>query len=398
MNKLKICFYCDSIFSFGGVQRVLAVIAKALSTHHEVTILTHDDQSQEDKSMYELDASEIYFEYIAYPVLPIYEYLPSKTYSLLYKKVLPQNKLTSKWYGYSSFPRSRRIVLIEKLNKGNYDIVVGVHAFLSLYLASINKDIKAKTIAWMHNSYEAFFENKNLFLWDQKKQFQHQIPQLDAVVVLTKSDRELYKKSLNIDAITIYNPLTLQPIGKGESKYKKFLAVGRFSHLAKGFDILIEAFAVFAQHEHEWTLDIVGEGPEETLLRGLIAKHHLENRITLLPFTKNIQKHYSSASVFILSSRWEGFGLVIVEAMAHHLPIIASDLPVVKEMLSEFDNNLIFKNENIDDLATQMLSIIDRKDLEEMGEKSYAIAQTFQVNDIVRQWEDIIDKIKNTTL
>ncbi len=393
MDKLKICFYCDSIFTFGGVQRVLAVIAKALSTHHEVTILTHDDQFQEDKSVYELGASEIHFEYISYPVLPIYEYFPSKAYSLLYKKVLPQNKLTSKWYGYSSFPTSRRKVLIEKLNKGNYDIVVGVHAFLSLYLACINKDIKAKTIGWMHNSYEAFFENKNLFLWDQKKQFQYQILQLDAVVVLTKSDRELYKKSMNIDAITIYNPLTLQPIGKGESKYKKFLAVGRFSHLAKGFDILIEAFAVFAQHEHEWTLDIVGEGPEESLLRGLISKHHLENRITLLPFTKDIQKHYASASVFILSSRWEGFPLVLGEAMAHYLPIIASDIPIVKEILSEFDNNFIFKNENTNDLAVQMLSIINRKDLEEMGEKSYAIAQTFQVNDVVRQWESIFRKL-----
>ncbi|WP_321332107.1 glycosyltransferase family 4 protein [uncultured Bacteroides sp.] len=395
MRKLKICFYCDSIFSFGGVQRVLAVIAKSLSTNYEVTILTHDNPSQEDKSMYGLGESDLKFEYINYPSLPFYEYLPCKTYSFLYKKVLIQNKITSKWYGYSSFPHSKRKILIKKINNGNYDIVIGVHAFLSLHLASIVKYIKPKVIGWMHNSYSAFFENRGLFLWNQKKQFQYEIPRLNAVVVLTKSDRELYNKNMNIDAISIYNPLTLAPIGKGNSKFRKFLAIGRFSHLAKGFDILIEAFALFAKHTPDWTLDIVGEGPEEDKLRKLIYKYELENRINILPFTKNIQKHYASASIFVLSSRWEGFGLVLVEAMAHYLPIIASDLPVVKELLGETDNCLIFRNEDVNDLAAKMLFIVKREDLDEMGEKSYAIAKTFQIDNIIQQWENIITEISN---
>ena len=83
---------------------------------------------------------------------------------------------------------------------------------------------------------------------------------------------------------------------------------------------MIEAFRLFAQRDSDWKLDIVGEGVEEELYRSLIQKYHLEDRVFIHPFTKNIQDYYSKAQVYVLSSRWEGFGLVLVEAMAHGLP------------------------------------------------------------------------------
>ena len=393
MKKLKICFYCDTIFSFGGVQRVLAVIAGELSKEHDVTILTHDSPQEADTSMYDLNHTNICFDYIAYANFPFYEYLPCKTYSLLYKKILPQNKLTSHIYGYSSFPFSRRRKLIKRLNDGGFDIVVGVHAFLSLYLASISHKLKAKTIGWMHNSYNAFFETKNLFLWNQKKQFRYEIPKLNSIIVLSRQDQFLYKKELNINARQIYNPLTLAPKGKGEYNYKKFLAVGRFSYLAKGFDILIEAFSIFSKENKEWNLEIVGEGPEESQLKSLIKRHDLEERIKIRPFTKNIQYHYANASVFILSSRWEGFGLVLVEAMAHKLPIIASNLPVVEEIIGSTENHLFFKNEDINDLSCKMADIIKRNDFKRMGEESIQRAKYFDLKRIIHEWNILLENI-----
>ena len=102
---IKICFYCDSIFSVGGVQRILAVIAGAISAKHEVTILTLDKPEQEDLNMYELGQRNIRFRHISLPPIGKWEYLPCKTYSYLYKKrIIPQIPITSQWYGYSSFP------------------------------------------------------------------------------------------------------------------------------------------------------------------------------------------------------------------------------------------------------------------------------------------------------
>ena len=172
--------------------------------------------------------------------------------------------------------------------------------------------------------------------------------------------------------------------------------MGRMSHLTKGFDILIEAFALFARNNKEWTLEIVGEGPEAPLLKKQIASHKLENRITISPFTKQIQKHYASASVYILSSRWEGFGLVLAEAMSHRLPIICSDLPFTKEVLDKKNNHLFFQNENIEELAKCMTDIarLTPEQLDQMGKVSLDIAESLKLPTIIKQWENYFEKMK----
>lgn len=394
----KICFYCDSIFSFGGVQRVLAVIAKALSANHEITILTYERPEQEDRSMYDLIQTNIKFRYITFPPINWWEYLPCKVYSFLYKKkFLPQTPITSQWYGYSSFSYSQRKELIEELNSGNYDIIIGVHAFLSLQLASIRHQLKAKrVIGWMHTSFDAFFNTPGFYLYEQKKQFQHEMPKLDGIVVLTNCDRKRYEQELHLFPKAIYNPLSLEPEGEGSPSYKQFISVGRMSHLTKGFDILIEAFALFARNNKDWTLKIVGEGPEEAALKELIANYKLENRITIYPFTKHIQKHYASSSVYVLSSRWEGFPLVLAEAMSHKLPIISSDLPIIKELLKEQNNHFTFSNANIEELAKMMMKIseLTQEQLDQMGEKSLEIAESLKLPAIIKDWEEYLETLK----
>lgn len=387
---MKICFYCDSIFTFGGVQRVLAVLAKSLSKNHDITILTLDDPSLYDVTMYGLDSVNIHYINLQYSKIPIYENIPCKAYSLLYKTILPQNKLFTRWYGYSSFSHTKRSLLIKTLNKGQYDIVVGVHIFLAFHLASIKNSIHAKTIGWMHSSYDAFFNIKTPYIGKQKKQFAYEMPKLNNIVVLTERDKKLYKEKVNIDAKVIYNPLTIIPRGKGSPSFKKFLAVGRFAHSTKGFDILIEAFALFAQKNTDWTLDIVGEGPEEDMLRSLINKNNLEKRVTIYPFTKDIEKHYSSASVYILSSRWEGFPLVLFEAMSYALPIISSDIPVAKEILENKGVAVLFQNQNIENLAKKMIEVAEQTDLIKMGEAAFNYSQTNTVEHITKQWEQLI--------
>jgi len=394
---MKICFYCNSLFTFGGVQRVLAVLAKNLSKEYDVTILTLDDPSLNDTSMYDLNSADIHYINLQYPKIPFYENIPCKAYSLLYKTILPQNKILSKWYGYSSFPHTQRSLLIKTLNQGNYDVVVGVHVFLSFHLASIHKSIHAKTIGWMHSSYDAFFSIKTPYIGKQKNQFKHLMPELDKVIVLSKYDQERFLKELNIHTEIRYNPLTINPQGKGSPEFKKFLAVGRFSHLTKGFDILIEAFALFAKQNQDWTLDIVGEGPEENLLRSLISKFNLEKRVTLYPFTKNVEKHYNSASVYILSSRWEGFPLVLFEAMSYGLPILSSDIPIAKEILENKGVAMLFNCQNIESLALNMIEIAKRTDLKEMGKVALNYARANTVENITEQWKILLKKIHLTT-
>lgn len=383
----RICFLTDSIFSFGGVQRVTAVIAKELAKDYDVTILTIDRPEQKDLSFYGLSDAHIHYRFFSFPHVPRWKNYFCKAYSYLYRRHLPQTKFTSDIYAHSSFPWEKRKALIKELKSGNYDVIIGVHAPLAVRLATCRHALKGtRLIGWIHNSYEALFGKGSLYIGPELcKHYEFQLAKLDATVVLCHDDSQKY----HIPTRVIYNPLTLLPDAPSEGMSKKFLAVGRFSRLHKGFDLLIEAFRIFAEQNSEWTLNIVGEGVEEPLYRQLIAEYHLENRITIHPFTNHIQQYYHDAQVYVLSSRWEGFGLVLVEAMAHGLPVISSNLPTSQEIMGDF--GLYFINGDVNGMARQM-QVATQLDWQEKSKQALQIAARFNIDTIINQWKQLIDE------
>lgn len=385
--KKRVCFLTDSIFSFGGVQRVTAVIAKELAKDYDVTIVTFDKPEQNDTSLYNLKEADINYRFFQYPQTSAWKTKCCKAYSYLFRKYLPQTRYTSKLYNHSSFPSGKRNALANELQHGHYDAIIGVHAPLAVRLASCRKQLGgSKLIGWIHNSYEALFGEKSLYIGPElKKHYEYQLETLDSTVVLCQYDAHQYHFPTKV----IYNPLTLTPGEKSKGTSKKFLAVGRFSHLHKGFDLLIEAFHIFAESNKEWTLDIVGEGVEEPLYRNLIQKYKLEERITIHPFTNHIQQYYSDAQVYVLSSRWEGFGLVLVEAMAHGLPVISSDLPTSHELIGDF--GMYFKKEDISQLANK-LNEATYIDWTKKSNQAIEIANRYNIETIIKDWKNIIDE------
>ncbi len=392
--KKKICFLVDSIFSIGGVQRVTAVIAEALTKDYDVTVITFDKKDCEDLSLYQLSEYPINFEYVSYPPISKSKDKICKAYSYLYRKKLPKCGITSDIYAHSSFPKERQRALLGVLQKGKYDVVIAVHAFLAIRLATISRQLKrqqqVKTIGWVHNSFDALLREGSPYLGHELKyHYGRQLQKLDDVVVLYQQDADMYNIAFGFLPTAIYNPLTLQPGEKSKGNNHSFLAVGRFSPGHKGFDLLIQAFGLFAKKNEEWCLDIVGDGPEKNQLQRMIDERELNNRINIHPFTNEIQKYYSSASIFVLSSRWEGMPLVLVEAMAHGLPIIASDLPTCKEVLGDF--GIFFENENIGQLA-QRLEDATHINWQEKSDEAIRIARRFEVSHIIERWKELIEE------
>ena len=201
--------------------------------------------------------------------------------------------------------------------------------------------------------------------------------------MLCKYDAQQYHFPTKV----IYNPLTLTPGKTSTGTSKKFLAVGRFSRLHKGFDLLIEAFRIFAKENEEWTLDIVGEGVEEPIYRKIMKDYQLEDRIHIHPFTNNIQKYYSEAQIYVLSSRWEGFGLVLVEAMAHGLPVISSDLPTSQEIMGDF--GMYFSNGDVNGMARRMAEAT-QIDWQSKSRQAQEISYRFNIETIANAWHEII--------
>ncbi len=386
----KICFLVDSIFTIGGVQRVTAVIAKELAKQHDVTIVTFDAPSLQDQSPYGLKDSHLHFRFFAYPSVGKLEHLICKAYSAFYLKCHPKGEWASDLYAYSSFPRPLRKALTDELKQGHYDTIVGVHAPLAARLSTLIPKLKdVRCIGWIHNSFEALFSPTSLYIGsDRCRHYVYQFRKLHQTIVLCNHDAAVYKAYDKLFQPTvIYNPLTLIPGKPSTGKSKRFLAVGRFSHRHKGFDLLIDAFHLFAEQNKDWTLDIVGEGPEEELYRQKITDYHLEERITIHPFSNCIQDYYSEAQVYVLSSRWEGFGLVLVEAMAHGLPVVSSDLPTSLEIMGSY--GLYFKNGDTEDLCAR-LSEATRIDWAEKSQEAFTLVRHFSIDRIISQWEKIL--------
>ena len=381
----------DSIFSYGGVQRVTAVLAKELAKEYDVTIITFDKPEKMDTSLYGLYEEKIDYRFYSYPNVGIVHNKICKAYSGLYQKWRLQSKWASNIYSHSSFPYPLRKSLSIELKKGNYDVIIGVHAPLAGRLATMKKHLPSiKIFGWIHNSFEALFSEGFIYIGaSRKRHYIYQFRKLDATVLLCKHDAETYYQyDKSFKPTVIYNPLTLKPGVPSQGTSKRFLAVGRFSRKHKGFDLLIEAFYLFAQNNFEWKLDIVGEGPEEKLYRDLIANYHLEERVEIHPFTNHIQTYYSNAQIYVLSSRWEGFGLVIVEAMAHGLPIISSDLPTSKEIMGDF--GIYFRNGDIQDLAKK-LEEATSIDWQKKSSKAIDISKRFDIDHIIEQWKQLIE-------
>lgn len=386
----KICFLIDSIFSYGGVQRVTAVVAKELSKTCDVTIVTFDEPTSQDVSLYHLAEANIKYRFFSYPTISKIKNMFCKTYSVFYRKMRPQGLWASNLYAKSSFPAELRIALIQELRQGNYDTIIGVHAPLATRLATLMPCIpKVRCIGWIHNSFEALFGPASLYIGPElKRHYVYQFQKLHATILLCQHDADNYRKyDSRFKPVVIYNPLTLKPGVPSKGNSKRFLAVGRFSHQHKGFDLLIEAFNLFAQNNKEWTLDIVGEGPEETMYLQMISEYHLENRIHLHPFTNHIQEYYSKAQVFILSSRWEGFGLVLTEAMSHGLPVISSNIPTSKEILEDF--GIYFNNGDVKSLANK-LQEATRIDWPTKSKEAMRLIRRFDISQIMTKWNDIL--------
>ena len=388
----KVCFVVDSLFTIGGVQRVTAVIAKELAKEYDVTIVTFDKADKENTSFYGLNEAKITYRFISYPQVGEIKNKLCKAYSGFYLKIQPQSRWSSNLYARSSFPSELRQVLLAELKREEFDIIIGVHAPLAARLAILKKDLpKAKLIGWIHNSYEALFgEDSHYYIGAKRRRhYVYQFRKLDNVVVLCQNDaNRFHQYDKAFMPKIIYNPLTLKSGNPSQGNSKRFLTIGRFTPLHKGIDLLIEAFHLFAQKNHDWMLDIVGEGKEEQNYRALINKYKLEDRITIHPFTNQIQDYYSNAQAYVLSSRWEGMPLVLVEAMSHGLPIVTSDLPVCREILGDF--GLYFENGNIEDLA-QRLEEATHLDWQAKSQEALKIAQQFDIQSIIEQWKQLIN-------
>jgi glycosyltransferase involved in cell wall biosynthesis len=217
------------------------------------------------------------------------------------------------------------------------------------------------------------------------------LQKLDKFVVLTKSDYDNWTELNN--KIIIPNFINSYPEQQSSLHCKKVVAVGRYTW-QKGFDLLIEAWAIVAKNCSDWNLHIYGPGDYEAYQK-LANEKGLENSITCHSYAENVYDVYMNSSIFVLSSRYEGFGLVLAEAMAAGLPAVSFSCPEgPADIISDHIDGILVESENTSKLAEGLLYLINHeKERKEFGINARNNMKRYNKDNIMQEWIRLFESL-----
>ena len=379
-RPLKIVYCTPALYMAGGVERVLTLKANYFAEHfgYDITIILTEGK---DKPLF-------------YPL--------SKRIKIVNLDVNFEELWTcsfvKKVFVYLSKQRIFKKRLTAELMHIRPDITV------SLLRREINfiNDIKdgSKKIGELHinkSNYRNFDkENSNIFksifakLW--MRELISKLQQLCCLVVLTEKDKESWKELSNVEAIP--NPLPFTTDSISSLSEKRVIAICRYSY-EKGIDLLLQAWKKVEDETTEWRLDVYGDGerrPYESMIDNLSIDR---NRCSLHGRIADVQQTYKDSSISVCSTRFEGFGLVIIEAMSCGLPVVSFDCPWGPgSIISDSQDGLLVENGNIDKLAETLIGLMENEQLRiQMASQAVLNAQRFQLDRIALRWKSLFESV-----
>jgi glycosyltransferase involved in cell wall biosynthesis len=226
-------------------------------------------------------------------------------------------------------------------------------------------------------------------------------PELDALVVLTDDDLRSYGEVLAGSTRLSRIPNAVPKLDGPLSDLTKpvVLAAGRLMN-QKGFDRLIPAFAAVARSHPEWTLRICGNGPKRRSLRKLVAEHGLEDNIVLAGAVSDMGAEMAGASMFVLSSRFEGLPMVMLEAMSKGLPVVSFDCPTgPAEVIEDGRTGILVPEGDEDALGRAMLELVeDEERRARLGAAALARSADYSLDAIGPRWDELLTSLDGAAL
>lgn len=366
----KIAYVIDCMYNSGGMERVLSVCANAICDVYNVTVITAFQKGQPD--FFELDSRIKRYD------LGINDNANIRQKKRDYKRAL------------SAY------LLVE-----HFDVVISMGGMDLDFLYSICDG--SKKVFWFHFAIDVAKTawsgpNPNLLkkIKAQLKTWKriYYARKYDKIVVLSKADLEAWKEYSN-KAVCIYNPVTIGNPIQSDLSSKKVISVGRLG-FEKGFDYLIDVWRLVAKRHKDWNLDIYGDGPLRNFIQQRIDELNLSDVITLCGRTPNISEKYTQHSIYIMGSRTEGLGLVLLEASSCGLPLVVFDCPSgPREIVTDGENGYLIPHVgDIDAMADKICLLIENAELrKQMGEKAKLMVDKFSIDTIRKQWMTLFDSI-----
>lgn len=285
--------------------------------------------------------------------------------------------------------RVRNLLLSEKV-----DALVVVESMLCLYSVPAVVGLDTYHVCWEHFNYKIDLGRVGRRIARLlASRFCH------AVVTLTEKDRHLWltNSAPRARVISISNPCPFQVqydhMPSPDSRI--VLSVGRLVP-QKGFDLLLSAWQYVCEKAPDWRLRIIGDGPDKASLVRLSHTLGVQDTVEFVPSTKCLARHYSEAGIFCLSSRFEGFGLVLVEAISFGIPVVSFDCEVGPAEILKGTGALLVEAGDVDGLGQSVLDlIVDPMQREHISGLSKSRAEEFQSKYVIEKWVQLFDQARH---
>lgn len=353
----------------GGAERVAVIIAEGLAQlGHEVVICCEPsgEQTYKPSSIVKLD------------------FYPSQKRASIIPKI---NVLARIEY------------MRKKIRRFNPDVIIGILGETTC-MAKIAQLLSLKRIPVIYSDHNTLQRPDSAPMSRRDKFIKFCFSRwCAAYTVLTETDRK-YGESYGLkNIVAMPNPLFLTPVKTLPQKEKIILANGRLGawHV-KGFDLLLEAWGKIAHNHPDWKLQILGAGSEKDkdVILKFAQKNNVKSRIELLGYTKDVAACYQRAEIFVLSSRYEGFGLVLTEAMSQGCACVAADyLGRQSEIITDGVDGLLCQTEDANELADKMQQLIESENLRRNIQTSAIKGlDRFSITNYAARWDELMKMFK----
>lgn len=369
---MKLIYCIHSVYNPGGMERVLLNKVRYLveKMGWEILIVTTDQHNRP-------------------PFYPFPEQVRMVDLGINYSE---DNSLgtIAKIRGYLRRRKKHKQLLTKLLMREKADIVVSLYPSESSFLCDIKDGSKKVLELHFCKFFRLQYERKGLMgLIDRYRTWLDEriVRRFDKFVVLTEEDRGYWGSLPNIEVIP-NAALFIAPRYSTQTE-KRVIAVGRLDY-QKGFDRLIEAWSIVQQNPacSDWRLDIFGQGEWQEMLEGMIRERSLQQTAHINPPSKQIGEEYAASSLLVMSSHYEGFPMVMIEAMACGLPVVSFDFKCgPRDIICEGVNGLIATEGDTLALADGIARLIQDETLRRaMSKEARKVTDTFSEDSVMHRW------------
>ena len=362
----KLLIYINSMNALGGIERVISNLSNNLKSYYKVTILVKDRPF----SAYLLDDA------IKIETLDIK--LNMNMNSRMQRIVCVSINILKSIYKLRKYFKS---------NTFDYIYVALPTNAMEVYLSK--KGYRKRIVASEHASYYAY--NK---VYKMIKNWLY--PKLEAISVPTTMDTNIYLK-LGYKAFYIPHMLTFNQIYFNMMESKRIINIGRLTSDKQQLKLLRIWKTVFCmQPETQWKLQIIGSGEEKNVLENYIANNSISN-VELIPHTKHIAQYYQNAELFVFTSKMEGFGMVLLEAMSFGVPCISFDCPSgPRDIIKDNKNGYLIECYDEQAFAKKICEYMNftREQKQFLSKGALETVNNWDNQRIINQWKMLFERLE----